>query len=222
MVTGATGSGKSTTLAAMIDHINKTRKAHILTLEDPVEFVHESRLSLVNQREIGVHSQSFSRALKAALREDPDIVLVGEMRDLETVSLALETANTGHLVFGTLHTSTAVAPLTSSISFPLNNKAKCELPFRTASKGYCPGFVSKKKWWPGSRLEVLVSNYTLPTSFEKEKSIKLPMRWYRVSQGQSVPQCGAGQTGERKSTRKRRSTKRWTRRTARRIGIKPD
>ena len=108
LVTGPTGSGKSTTLAAMIDAINRTRDEHILTLEDPVEFVHRSQRCLVNQREVGPHTKSFARALKAALREDPDIVLVGEMRDLETVSLAMETANTGHLVFGTLHTSTAI------------------------------------------------------------------------------------------------------------------
>ena len=109
LVTGPTGSGKSTTLAAMIDHINKTRLSHIITLEDPIEFVHVSQKCLVNQREIGPHSTSFSRALRAVLREDPDIVLVGEMRDLETVALALETANTGHLVFGTLHPNTAIS-----------------------------------------------------------------------------------------------------------------
>ncbi|MBL8912848.1 MAG: PilT/PilU family type 4a pilus ATPase, partial [Archangium sp.] len=109
LVTGPTGSGKSTTLAAMIDFINRNKKKHIITLEDPIEFVHKSQGSLVNQREVGPHTNTFARALKAALREDPDIVLVGEMRDLETVSLALETANTGHLVFGTLHTSTAVS-----------------------------------------------------------------------------------------------------------------
>jgi twitching motility protein PilT len=109
LVTGPTGSGKSTTLAAMIDHLNRKLKAHIITLEDPIEFVHKSNQCLVNQREVGPHTDSFSRALRAALREDPDIVLVGEMRDLETVSMALETANTGHLVFGTLHTSTAIS-----------------------------------------------------------------------------------------------------------------
>ncbi|MFC1462136.1 PilT/PilU family type 4a pilus ATPase [Verrucomicrobiota bacterium] len=119
LVTGPTGSGKSTTLAAMIDHVNKTREAHIITLEDPIEFVHESQKCLVNQREVGPHTDSFSRALRAALREDPDIVLVGEMRDLETVSLALETANTGHLVFGTLHTNTAVSTIARIIDmFP--------------------------------------------------------------------------------------------------------
>ncbi len=111
LVTGPTGSGKSTTLAAMVDHINKTRAVHVLTLEDPIEFVHQSDKALVNHREVGAHTASFARALKAALREDPDIILVGEMRDRETIALALETANTGHLVFGTLHTSTAISSI---------------------------------------------------------------------------------------------------------------
>lgn len=107
LVTGPTGSGKSTTLASMIQHINSTREAHILTVEDPIEFVHPNLKSLVNQREVGAHTKTFANALKAALREDPDIILVGELRDLETISLALTAAETGHLVFGTLHTSSA-------------------------------------------------------------------------------------------------------------------
>ncbi|MBC7742690.1 MAG: type IV pilus twitching motility protein PilT [Bdellovibrionaceae bacterium] len=107
LVTGPTGSGKSTTLAAMIQHINATRETHILTVEDPIEFVHPNLKSLVNQREVGSHTKTFSNALKAALREDPDIILVGELRDLETISLALTAAETGHLVFATLHTSSA-------------------------------------------------------------------------------------------------------------------
>jgi twitching motility protein PilT len=107
LVTGPTGSGKSTTLAAMIDYINSNEDAHILTVEDPIEFVHQSKRCLVNQREVGPHTGSFSAALKSALREDPDVILVGEMRDLETISLALTAAETGHLVFGTLHTSSA-------------------------------------------------------------------------------------------------------------------
>ncbi|HDI61032.1 MAG TPA: type IV pilus twitching motility protein PilT [Desulfobacteraceae bacterium] len=107
LVTGPTGSGKSTTLAAIIDQANRTRKDHILTIEDPIEFVHESRGCVVNHREVGLHTRSFSAALRGALREDPDIILVGEMRDLETISLAIEAASTGHLVFGTLHTSSA-------------------------------------------------------------------------------------------------------------------
>src|SRR5881398_3730696 len=107
VVTGPTGSGKSTTLAAMVDYSNKNRRDHIITVEDPIEFVHESKNCLVNHREVGVHTKSFSAALRGALREDPDIILVGEMRDLETIELALTAASTGHLVFGTLHTQSA-------------------------------------------------------------------------------------------------------------------
>jgi len=107
LVTGPTGSGKSTTLAAMVNHRNENDMGHILTVEDPIEFVHESKKSLINQRELGPHTHSFANALKSALREDPDVVLVGELRDLETIRLALTAAETGHLVFGTLHTSSA-------------------------------------------------------------------------------------------------------------------
>ncbi|MCS6893485.1 MAG: type IV pilus twitching motility protein PilT [Deltaproteobacteria bacterium] len=107
LVTGPTGSGKSTTLAAMIDYINENQDHHILTIEDPIEFVHKPKKSLINQREVGNHTKSFANALRAALREDPDVILVGEMRDLETIQLALTAAETGHLVFGTLHTSSA-------------------------------------------------------------------------------------------------------------------
>ncbi len=107
LVTGPTGSGKSTTLAALIHHINMTRDAHLITVEDPIEFVHQNIKSLINQREVGVHTKSFANALKSALREDPDIMLVGELRDLETIALALTAAETGHLVFGTLHTNSA-------------------------------------------------------------------------------------------------------------------
>lgn len=107
LVTGPTGSGKSTTLAAMIDYINSNRAEHILTIEDPIEFVHKSKKSIIHQRELGMDTRSFANALKSALREDPDIILVGEMRDHETISLALTAAETGHLVFGTLHTSSA-------------------------------------------------------------------------------------------------------------------
>ena len=107
LVTGPTGSGKSTTLAAMVNHINENEMGHILTVEDPIEFVHESKKSLINQREVGPHTLSFNNALRSALREDPDVILVGEMRDLETIRLAMTAAETGHLVFGTLHTSSA-------------------------------------------------------------------------------------------------------------------
>lgn len=124
LVTGPTGSGKSTTMAAMINHVNQTETKHILTVEDPVEFVHESAKSLINQREIGVHSNSFKRALKSAMREDTDIILIGELRDLETIHLALTAAETGHLVLATLHTSSAAQTVDRIIDvFPSDDKA---------------------------------------------------------------------------------------------------
>ena len=123
LVTGPTGSGKSTTLAAMINHINENDHAHILTVEDPIEFVHESKKCLINQREVGPHTLSFSNALRSALREDPDVILVGEMRDLETIRLALTGAETGHLVFGTLHTSSAAKTIDRVVDvFPAAEK----------------------------------------------------------------------------------------------------
>lgn len=123
LVTGPTGSGKSTTLAAMIDYVNRNHKGHILTIEDPIEFVHHSRNCLINQREVGRDTKSFSDALRSALREDPDVVLVGEMRDMETISLALTAAETGHLVFGTLHTSSAAKTIDRIIDvFPGGEK----------------------------------------------------------------------------------------------------
>jgi len=123
LVTGPTGSGKSTTLAAMINYINENEYGHILTVEDPIEFVHESKKCLVNQREIGPHTMSFANSLRAALREDPDVILVGEMRDLETIRLALSAAETGHLVFGTLHTSSAAKTIDRIVDvFPAAEK----------------------------------------------------------------------------------------------------
>ena len=123
LVTGPTGSGKSTTLAAMVNHINENEFGHILTVEDPIEFVHESKKCLINQREVGPHTLSFANALKSALREDPDIILVGEMRDLETIRLAMTAAETGHLVFGTLHTSSAAKTVDRIIDvFPAAEK----------------------------------------------------------------------------------------------------
>jgi twitching motility protein PilT len=123
LVTGPTGSGKSTTLAAIINEANRSRKDHILTIEDPIEFVHQSNKAIVNHREVGTHTRSFSAALKGALREDPDIILVGEMRDLETIALAIEASATGHLVFGTLHTSSAPKTVDRIIEvFPVNQQ----------------------------------------------------------------------------------------------------
>lgn len=123
LVTGPTGSGKSTTLAAMVNHRNETEMGHILTVEDPIEFVHESKKCLINQREVGSHTSSFQNALRSALREDPDVILVGEMRDLETIRLAMTAAETGHLVFGTLHTSSAAKTIDRIIDvFPADEK----------------------------------------------------------------------------------------------------
>lgn len=133
LVTGPTGSGKSTTLAAIIDYANKNRKDHIVTIEDPIEFVHESHGCIVNHREIGVHTESFSAALRGALRQDPDIILVGEMRDLETIRLAVEAAATGHLVFGTLHTESAAKTVDRIIEvFPHQEQAQIRNTLSTA------------------------------------------------------------------------------------------
>ena len=124
LVTGATGSGKSTTLAAMVDHINSTKREHILTIEDPIEFVHENKLCVLNQREVHRDTHSFNNALRSALREDPDIILVGELRDLETIRLAISAAETGHLVFGTLHTNSAPKTIDRLIDvFPAAEKS---------------------------------------------------------------------------------------------------
>jgi twitching motility protein PilT len=123
LVTGPTGSGKSTTLAAMVNHLNESEYGHVLTVEDPIEFVHESKKCLINQREVGPHTMSFANALRSALREDPDAILVGEMRDLETIRLALTAAETGHLVFGTLHTSSAAKTIDRVVDvFPAAEK----------------------------------------------------------------------------------------------------
>jgi twitching motility protein PilT len=136
LVTGPTGSGKSTTLATLIDHINQTRTDHIITIEDPIEFVHENKKCLVNQREVHSHTDSFKDALRAALREDPDIVLVGEMRDLETIAIAVETAETGHLVFGTLHTTTAPSTIDRIIDqFPADRQAQIRQMVSTSLRG---------------------------------------------------------------------------------------
>jgi len=145
LVTGPTGSGKSTTLAAIIDLINRTRSDHIITIEDPVEFVHPSKRCLVNQREVGVHTGSFKNALRAALREDPDVVLVGEMRDLETVSIAIETAETGHLVFGTLHTTTAASTIERLVDqFPGDRQGQIRMMLADSLKAVIAQSLLKK------------------------------------------------------------------------------
>jgi twitching motility protein PilT len=145
LVTGPTGSGKSTTLAALVDLINRTRDDHLITIEDPVEFVHPSRKCLVTQRQVGVHTRGFKAALRAALREDPDIVLVGELRDLETVAIALETAETGHLVFGTLHTTTAASTVDRIIDqFPADRQAQVRTMLAESLRGVVAQVLCRK------------------------------------------------------------------------------
>jgi twitching motility protein PilT len=145
LVTGPTGSGKSTTLCGMIDYINRNRKDHIITIEDPIEFVHENKSCAINQREVHNHTMSFSNALRAALREDPDIILVGEMRDLETVAIAIETAETGHLVFGTLHTTTAASTVDRVIDqFPSDRQAQIRIMLSESLKGVISQTLCRK------------------------------------------------------------------------------
>jgi twitching motility protein PilT len=146
LVTGPTGSGKSTTLAAMVDDLNSTYEGHILTIEDPVEFVHQSKKCLINQREMGPHTHSFANALRAALREDPDVILVGEMRDLETIQLALTAAETGHIVFGTLHTSSAPKTVDRIIDvFPPNQQSQIRAQFAESVEAVITQTLLKKK-----------------------------------------------------------------------------
>lgn len=175
LVTGPTGSGKSTTLAAMIDHINQTRTDHIITIEDPVEFVHKSKKCLINHREVGRHTESFANALRAALREDPDIVLVGEMRDLETVEIALETAETGHLVFGTLHTTTAAGTVDRIIQqFPANRQAQIRTMLAESLKGVVAQTLCKKIGKGRvAALEILVVNSAVSNLIRENKIFQI-------------------------------------------------
>jgi twitching motility protein PilT len=176
LVTGPTGSGKSTTLAAMIDHINATRNEHIITIEDPVEFTHPAKKCLVNQREVHQHTKSFAAALRAALREDPDIVLVGEMRDLETTRIAIETAETGHLVFGTLHTSTASSTVDRIINqFPAEEQEQIRLMLAGSLRGVVAQNLLKKKG--GGRCaaqEVMIVTPGVASLIREGKTFQLP------------------------------------------------
>ena len=161
LVTGPTGSGKSTTLAALIDYINRSRSAHVITIEDPIEFVHPNKKCLINQRQVGEHTDSFKRALRAALREDPDIVLLGEMRDLETVSIAIETAETGHLVFGTLHTSSAPSTIDRIIDqFPPEQQNQIRVMLSSSLKGVISQMLCKKIG--GGRVAALEIMFAVP------------------------------------------------------------
>ena len=176
LVTGPTGSGKSTTLAAIIDHANKVRKDHIITIEDPIEFVHQSQGCVVNHREVGPHTKSFSTALRAALREDPDIILVGEMRDLETIRLALEAAATGHLVFGTLHTQSATKTVDRIINvFTSDEQAQVRTTLSEALKAIIAQTLFKRKDKPGRipALEVMLCTPAVGNLIREGKTFQL-------------------------------------------------
>jgi twitching motility protein PilT len=177
LVTGPTGSGKSTTLAAIIDHANKHRKDHIITIEDPIEFVHNAQGCLVNHREVGIHTKSFSAALRGALREDPDIILVGEMRDLETIRLALEAANTGHLVFGTLHTTSAAKTIDRVIEvFPAEEQAQVRNGLSTGLKVVVAQNLFKRVDKKGrcAALEILVCTAAIGNLIREGKTVQIP------------------------------------------------
>ncbi len=176
LVTGPTGSGKSTTLCAMVDYINRNRADHIITIEDPIEFVHENKTCLMNQREVHVHTDGFKDALRAALREDPDIILVGEMRDLETVAIAIETAETGHLVFGTLHTSSAPSTVDRIIDqFPADRQGQIRVMLAESLKGVISQTLCKKIG--GGRvpvLEVLIGIPSVSNLIREAKIFQIP------------------------------------------------
>ncbi|MCL4537415.1 MAG: type IV pilus twitching motility protein PilT [Nitrospirae bacterium] len=177
LVTGPTGSGKSTTLAAMIDYANKNRKDHIITVEDPIEFVHKSQGCVVNHRELGTHTKSFAAALRGSLREDPDIILVGEMRDLETIQLALEAAATGHLVFGTLHTTNAPKTVDRIIDvFPSHQQAQIRTTLSESLKGVIAQNLFKRVDKKGrcAALEILVCTYAVGALIREAKTHQIP------------------------------------------------
>jgi len=176
LVTGPTGSGKSTTLCALVDYINRHRTDHLVTIEDPIEFVHENKQCLVNQRQVGEHTSSFKDALRAALREDPDIVLVGEMRDLETIAIAIETAETGHLVFGTLHTSSAPSTVDRIIDqFPADRQSQIRVMLAESLKCVISQVLCKRIG--GGRvpvLEILISTPSVANLIREAKIFQLP------------------------------------------------
>jgi len=177
LVTGPTGSGKSTTLASLIDLINNTRQGHILTVEDPIEFVHPHKQCVVNQREVGPHTNSFSSALRAALREDPDVILVGEMRDLETIQLAVSAAETGHLVFGTLHTSSAAQTVDRIIDvFPAHQQAQIRAQLAESLRGVVAQTLLKTANGKGraAAVEILVSTPAVRNLIREGKTFQLP------------------------------------------------
>jgi twitching motility protein PilT len=177
LVTGPTGSGKSTTLAAMVDYVNRNKKSHIITVEDPIEFAHKSQSCVVNHREVGMHTQSFKAALRGSLREDPDIILVGEMRDLETIELALEAASTGHLVFGTLHTQSAAKTVDRVIDvFPSHQQAQIRTTLSESLKGVVAQNLFKRIDKKGrlAVLEILVVTPATSNLIREGKTFQIP------------------------------------------------
>ena len=176
LVTGPTGSGKSTTLCALVDLVNRTRRDHIITIEDPIEFVHGAKGCLVSQRQVGLHTGSFKHALRAALREDPDVVLVGELRDLETMAIAIETAETGHLVFGTLHTSTAASTIDRIIDqFPSDRQSQVRVMLSESVKGIISQVLCRKVG--GGRvaaMEILLTTPALSNLVREAKTFQIP------------------------------------------------
>ncbi len=177
LVTGPTGSGKSTTLAAIIDEANRTRKDHIITVEDPIEFVHQSQSCVVNHREVGVHTKSFSSALRGALREDPDIILVGELRDLETITLAVEAASTGHLVFGTVHTPSAAKTVDRIIEvFPAGEQMQIRSTLADGLRAVLSQVLFKRIDTKGRcvALEILIANSAVRNLIRESKTFQIP------------------------------------------------
>ncbi len=176
LVTGPTGSGKSTTLCALVDLVNRSRSDHVITIEDPIEFVHENKSCIVTQRQVGVHTDSFKSALRAALREDPDIILVGELRDLETVAIAIETAETGHLVFGTLHTTTAASTIDRLIDqFPADRQEQVRTMLSESLKGVVSQVLCKKIG--GGRVaarEILLVTGAVSNLIREGKTFQIP------------------------------------------------
>src|SRR4030043_415835 len=177
LVAGPTGSGKSTTLAAIVDEANRTRKDHILTVEDPIEFVHKSKEAVVNHREVGLHTRSFSAALRGALREDPDIILVGEMRDLETISLAIEASATGHLVFGTLHTTSAAKTVDRIIEvFPTSQQEQIRNTLADGLRAVVAQTLFKRRDMKGrvAALEIMIANPAVRNLIREGKTFQIP------------------------------------------------
>ena len=228
LVTGPTGSGKSTTLWAMIDHINRTRHEHIITIEDPIEFVHHNKQCLINQREIRTHTDSFKRALRAALREDPDIVLVGELRDLETVAIAIETAETGHLVFGTLHTTTAASTVDRVIDqFAADRQAQIRVMLSESLRGVIAQTLCRKIG--GGRvaaLEVLIATHAVSNLIREGKTFQTALDdaggevgRHGLAERRAVRAGHQEARGARGSARRRPSTRRVSKALLKRIGV---